>query len=124
MMVNMVSYSNVHRHFTPAYESFKEFGDFLLTNYKVKTTVGEEEELRYCVNDIICIPVESFLRIVKKIRRCSILLMYVCTYVYISFNSMGPPWGAQNHAFTQVFHTNHAKKLPEIHVHAKFIQSR
>ena len=38
--------------------------------------------------------------------------------------SQGPPRGTRNHAFTQVFQTNHAKKLPEIHVHAKFIQSR
>ena len=36
----------------------------------------------------------------------------------------GPPRGAWNHAFTQVFRTNHAQKLLEIHVHAKFTQSR
>ena len=36
----------------------------------------------------------------------------------------GPPKGAWNHAFTQVFRTNHAQKLLEIHVHAKFTQSR
>ena len=29
-----------------------------------------------------------------------------------------------NSAFTQVFRTNHAQKLPEIHVHVNFTQSR
>ena len=35
----------------------------------------------------------------------------------------GPPKGTRNPAFTQVLRTNHAKKLPEIYVHVKFIQS-
>ena len=30
----------------------------------------------------------------------------------------------QDPAFTQVFRTNHAQKLPEIHVHTKYTQSR
>ena len=38
--------------------------------------------------------------------------------------SQGPPRGTRNPAFTQDFRTNHAHELPEIHVHAKFIQSR
>ena len=33
---------------------------------------------------------------------------------------MGPPRRALNPAFIQLFRTNHAQKLPEIHVHAKF----
>ena len=45
-------------------------------------------------------------------------------YYYRAYAEWGPPRGARNHTFTQVFHTNHTKKLPEIHVHAKFIQSR
>ena len=32
----------------------------------------------------------------------------------------GLPRGTRDPAFTQVFSTNHAQKLPEIHVHAKF----
>ena len=34
------------------------------------------------------------------------------------------PSGIRNPTFTQVFRTNHAQKLPEIHVHAEFTQSR
>ena len=33
---------------------------------------------------------------------------------------VGPPGGHRSPAFTQVFCTSHAQKLPEIHVHAKF----
>ena len=36
---------------------------------------------------------------------------------------MGPLRGVSNPAFMQVFRTNHAKKWPKIHVHAKFTQS-
>ena len=39
-------------------------------------------------------------------------------------SSGGPPRGTQNPAFTQAFRTKHAQKLPKIHVHAKFTQSR
>ena len=34
-----------------------------------------------------------------------------------------PPRGIRNTAFTKVFRTNHARKLPEIHVNAKFTRS-
>ena len=41
-----------------------------------------------------------------------------------SLNVKGAPQrGTRNPALTQVFRTNHAQKLPEIHVHAKFTQS-
>ena len=48
---------------------------------------------------------------------------FVAQY-HLVHNIMGPARGTRIPAFTQVFRTNHAQKLPEIHVHAKFTHSR
>ena len=47
-----------------------------------------------------------------------------CQRCFVPLGKRGPPRGARNPAFTQIFCTNHAKKLHKIHVHAKFTQSR
>ena len=52
------------------------------------------------------------------------LVIFTHKFVAISSSLTGPPKGPRKPAFTLGFFTNHAHKLPEIHVHAKLIQSR
>ena len=62
--------------------------------------------------------------------QCDSRRMYVCEYAgeysfhVLLLHMKGPLRMARNPTFTQVFFANHAQKLPEIQVHAKFTQSR